>query len=372
MPIQPQAKSLGRRSLPHAERHGKRSVANSPPPASVKGRATPAAADHLRALGRIGLGSRLRRLSERLMGDVARVYKAKNIDFNPTWFPLFSLIARLPAGSGGVTVVEAARQLKLTHGAVSQFAKELIANGLLRARADKRDARRRTLHLAARGQALRDRLGPLWAALDAAVNELLDEAHVDLPNEIDRIEDALDRESSESRILRHLRDRRELAGTKSDDALTIVGYRPRFRRDFERLNLEWIQRYFWVEPDDHRVLGDPKRHILAHGGEILFAIIDDKVVGTCALKRLSPARYEVAKMAVDPTMRGRGIGARLLQASIDKARSLGASELVLETHSSLQAAIRLYRKFGFEDVPLPEETSHERTDTMMRLRLLRG
>jgi ribosomal protein S18 acetylase RimI-like enzyme len=341
-------------------RHGKRRPVNSISPANGQA----AGADHLRALGRIGLGSRLRRLSERLMGDVARVYKAQGIDFNPTWFPLFTLIARLPDG-GGITVVEAARQLQLTHGAVSQFAKELTANRLIRPRADAADARRRTLHLGPRGETLRDRLRPLWRALDLAVKEFLTEARVDLLDEITRIEDALDRESSESRILRHLAGRQR----ESDAHVTIVSYRPRFRRDFERLNLEWIRRHFWIEPDDKRVLADPKGHILARGGEVLFALLDGKVIGTCALKKWTPARYELAKMAVDPTTRGRGIGAQILRASIERARTLGASELVLETHSSLQAAIHLYRRFGFEDMPLAKETAHGRTDTMMRLRL---
>jgi hypothetical protein len=49
--------------------------------------------DHVRALGRIALGSRLKRLSERLLSDVARVYESQGIDFKPPWFPLFSLVA---------------------------------------------------------------------------------------------------------------------------------------------------------------------------------------------------------------------------------------------------------------------------------------
>jgi GNAT superfamily N-acetyltransferase len=320
--------------------------------------------DHLRSLGRVGLGSRLRRLSERLMGDVARVYKAAGIDFNPTWFPLFSLIAMLPEGSG-ITVVEAAKQLKLTHGAVSQFAKEMTRAHLIQTRAHADDARRRTLHLAMQGRSLRMRLRPLWQSLDVAVKELLAEARVDLLGAVTRIEDALDRESSESRILGHLRGRRD----ESERALVITGYNARHRRDFERLNMEWITRHFWVEPDDQRVLGDPKRHIVDKGGEVLFALLDGKVVGTCALKKLGPTRFELAKMAVDESVRGRGIGARLLMATTEKARELGATELVLETHSSLESALRLYRNFGFEQIPLPKDVEHERTDTMMRLRL---
>jgi len=320
--------------------------------------------DHLRSLGRVGLGSRLRRLSERLMGDVSRVYKAVGIEFNPTWFPLFSLIAMLPDGSG-ITVMDASKQLKLTHGAVSQFAKEMMRAGLIQMRVHAGDARRRTMQLGMQGRVLRMRLRPLWDSLDVAVDQILTEAKVDLLGAVTRIEDALDRESSESRILRELRARRP----HPEQSLVIVGYQPRYRKEFERLNLEWIGRHFWVEEEDQRVLSDPKRHIVSAGGEVFFALLDGKVVGTCALKKLTATRYELSKMAVDETVRGQGIGARLLMAAAEKARELGALDLVLETHSSLDSAVRLYRNFGFEKVALPKQPDHERTDTVMRLRL---
>jgi len=65
----------------------------------------------------------------------------------------------------------------------------------------------------------------------------------------------------------------------------IVDYAPRWRGDFARLNIEWLERWFTVEPIDREVLGDPETHILAPGGHVLFAIDEhDRVVGTVALK----------------------------------------------------------------------------------------
>ncbi len=52
-------------------------------------------------------------------------------------------------------------------------------------------------------------------------------------------------------------------------------------------------------------------------------------------------------MAVTKKFQGRGIGGRLMQAIIDRARELGAAELYLQTNSKLKAANHLYRKFGF-------------------------
>jgi putative acetyltransferase len=51
--------------------------------------------------------------------------------------------------------------------------------------------------------------------------------------------------------------------------------------DFARLNIEWLERGFTVEPHDREVLGDPEAHILAPGGRILFAVDQaDKALGT--------------------------------------------------------------------------------------------
>ena len=64
----------------------------------------------------------------------------------------------------------------------------------------------------------------------------------------------------------------------------VVDYQPEHQADFARLNVEWLERYFVVEPIDRKVLDDPQTHILDDGGHILMAIDEGQVVGTVALK----------------------------------------------------------------------------------------
>ena len=95
------------------------------------------------------------------------------------------------------------------------------------------------------------------------------------------------------------------AATAATDPIRIVDFAPQWRGDFARLNLEWLQRWFVVEPIDHDVLHDPQTHLLADGGRVLFAIAGnnnsgDRVVGTVALKHEGDGVYELTKMAVDP------------------------------------------------------------------------
>jgi ribosomal protein S18 acetylase RimI-like enzyme len=61
-------------------------------------------------------------------------------------------------------------------------------------------------------------------------------------------------------------------------------------------------------------------------------------------------RYEIKHLFLRPETRGRGWG-RLLMADLEsRARDLGARELVLDTHHSLEAAAALYAATGFTGI----------------------
>ena len=136
---------------------------------------------------------------------------------------------------------------------------------------------------------------------------------------------------------------------------------------FRLLNEEWITRYFRLEPKDIEVLGDPQSTILSKGGRILFAVDDGRCIGCCALLRLSPDEYEIAKMAITGTHQRGGIGRQLLQATCETARALGARRLWLETNRALAPAIHLYESLGFQHVPLERATPspYARSDVQM-------
>ena len=142
-------------------------------------------------------------------------------------------------------------------------------------------------------------------------------------------------------------------------SVRIVDYAPRWREDFARLNLEWLQRWFAVEPVDREVLSDPERHILAAGGRVLFAVDEDEhALGTVALRHAGDGVYELTKMAVSPTARGQGIGRRLMAGALDAYRTTGGRELFLESSSRLGPALALYESVGFVHHPAPRQGSH--------------
>ena len=155
---------------------------------------------------------------------------------------------------------------------------------------------------------------------------------------------------------------------KKNTIATLIDYTPRHHSAFKLLNEEWIKTYFTMEEADSKALDNPKQYILDKGGKILVAMIDDTAVGVCALMKMENAKYdyELAKMAVSPKAQGNGIGYLLGQAIIEEAKSLGATNLYLESNTKLTPAISLYRKLGFQEVE-GNLTPYERCNIQMAI-----
>lgn len=120
---------------------------------------------------------------------------------------------------------------------------------------------------------------------------------------------------------------------------------------FRELNESWIRQVFSMEEKDYEVLGDPVKHILRPGGDIVMAILGDRAVGCCALLVTPDGSLEIGKMAVEEAQRGRGIGRKLLARVIERARERGAKRLYLESSTRLPNAVHLYESQGFTHLP---------------------
>ena len=160
-----------------------------------------------------------------------------------------------------------------------------------------------------------------------------------------------------------------MAGQLAVTGIAVAPMQAQHAADFRRLNLEWIERLFKVEPPDLEVLDDPVGSIIGRGGMVFVALDGDAVVGTAAMIRVTPDRYELAKMAVAKTYQRRGIGALLGVACTAYAAENGIRTVFLETNSRLDGAIRLYERLGFRHAPFPHTSDYARGDVYMELEL---
>ncbi len=102
------------------------------------------------------------------------------------------------------------------------------------------------------------------------------------------------------------------------------------------------------------------------GGQGALLLVQDpagEVVGTAAVRFLAPGVGELKRMWLRPTCQGRGLGRRLMDASLEEARRLGCRSLRLDTESKLEAAVHLYRAYGF--VEIPRYNDNRRADIWM-------
>ncbi len=89
---------------------------------------------------------------------------------------------------------------------------------------------------------------------------------------------------------------------------------------------------------------------LASGNAHFVALAEGNVIGWCDIRRqpfASVAHRGALGMGIIPSYRGRGIGARLLAATLDKAGEAGIARVEFEVRGDNARAIALYKKFGF-------------------------
>lgn len=152
----------------------------------------------------------------------------------------------------------------------------------------------------------------------------------------------------------------------SEPLIRIVPYSSRYHHAFRQLNHEWITKYFALETADNNMLDDPEGYILKPGGYIFMALLNEEPVGTAALLKNPDGSFELAKMAVTDKAQGLKIGYALGAAALQQARQLQAPRVELLSNRKLTPALNLYRKLGFEEVPVPENY-YERADIKMEL-----
>jgi len=123
----------------------------------------------------------------------------------------------------------------------------------------------------------------------------------------------------------------------------VASLRPLHAADLARV--AEIERHTFSDPWSAAAFRDAltQPHVRA-----LAAVDERDVVLGYALGLLAADEAEVLNIAVDPPARGKGVGAALLESMLEELRRAGARSVFLEVRRSNEAAIRLYRRSGFE------------------------
>jgi DNA-binding MarR family transcriptional regulator/N-acetylglutamate synthase-like GNAT family acetyltransferase len=316
--------------------------------------------DVVAELGYLFLGSRLKRLAERLQADAYRVHRALGIDAQPAELVLLGAIERF----GPMTVSEAVESLGVSQPAITRTAAGLVQRGALTSISSESDARQRTLKLTRQGRALVTKAKKrAWPLIGEAVAGMCEPLEGPLLTQLAELERQLNQRSLETRAL----DR----SAPAPDELTIREYSDELAPDFYAINAAWIEAMFVLEDKDREILLNPRQTILDPGGFILFVESAELgIVGTCAVMKADKGVFELTKMGVLESARGRKAGDLMLRSAIERARAMDIQKLYLLTNSKCVAAIHLYEKHGFQHDAQVLETyggEYARCDVAMSL-----
>lgn len=234
-------------------------------------------------------------------------------------------------GGGGADLRDLRRRLSLDSGYLSRLVKRLERDGLIRLRPGADDERVREARLTPKG---RRELHLMNARSDEVAQGLLTPL---TPAQQERLVTAMD---EVHRLLYLAGLRFERVDPAAAEARWCVA------RYFEELD-----RRFEAGFDPGRSLPADDAELVPPEGAFLVAIIDGEVVAGGAVKRIARGMGSIKRMWVSETVRGLGIGRRMLEALERQAGELGFTTVRLETNGALKEAIQLYRTAGYTDVP---------------------
>ncbi len=144
--------------------------------------------DVVRALGFLCLGTRLRRIGERLQADTQRIMDEMEVPIQASQFPLLAAIRRL----GPLSVSELAEAVGITQPGATRGSALLVKAGYLKTEQVTGDQRRRVLSLTRKGHKLMDVAErDVWPRIENAVSDLCGGLSGPLLDQLMSIEDGL-------------------------------------------------------------------------------------------------------------------------------------------------------------------------------------
>lgn len=314
--------------------------------------------DLLKELGPTFLGSRLKRLGERMQAGAARVALDAGLPVQPAHMPLLAAL-----DGQALTVGQLVQAVGISQPGITRGIGHLVDLGLVESQQSQEgDARQRAISLTAEGKAVLARAKLyVWPQVGEAVKALFGGQPEAFMEQIAAVETALAATSIDT-----------LAAQSTPQILTIHEFSDELAGHFHDINAEWIHAMFQLEATDKEVLENPRAKIVDPGGAILFVEARGLgIVGTCALQKTGERSVELTKMGVRESARGLKAGEFLLEAVIARAMQMGAEPLYLLSNARCAAAIHLYEKLGFaHDAGIMADygARYARCDVAMRYR----
>lgn len=282
----------------------------------------------------LNLASILKRLTDTLLSQVQDLYDKHGKSFKVSWFSFLVAIKDNP----GCDIKDLAELRNVSSSAASQVVKDLIKEELVFVKTF-RETRSKSLNITNKGQDLLLSISPELKHIEKVLLQSLGSDYNLFFNCLDKLEACIKERPLVLRLPNHI---------------SIKRFEPCYAESFKTLTQEWFEKDFKYTDFDHLILNHPKHEIIDKGGEIFFAVEDDKAIATVTVLKHTDKIAEIAKLGVTKDYQGWGIAYALIETCLNYARKNNFETVLALTNSKLKAATNLYKKIGFKETKVYE------------------
>ncbi|MFD2521730.1 GNAT family N-acetyltransferase [Emticicia soli] len=300
--------------------------------------------DLMSDLGALALGSRLKRLSDRMMKSVSEIYRNSGLDFESKWFPLFYLLSK----EGEKGIMEIAEILHISHPGVIQLAKEMEKAGWIVSEKSENDARKRNLKLTEKAWQSLPQLEEMWVSFRENNAKIIRSSKQNILLALEEIEQFLDNNDFKKQYYDTFEEMKE-------NTIEIKIFEEKYQQQVEDMVLSIQNGEFNLgltaqrQPDLHNL-----KAFYNDKGNWLWTATNknDEVVGTIGLEKLNDEQAVLRKMFIKKEYRGKtlGLATKLFEILIEEAKKQQFKEILLDTPLVTHAAHRFYERNGFEQI----------------------
>jgi DNA-binding MarR family transcriptional regulator len=193
--------------------------------------------------GSLLLGARLKKIGENLTSQMGKICKDHKLDVETRWIPAISVLYE----KGELSVQSLADNLGITHPAVVQLTNQLLQKGFVKTEKLLADKRVTIISITEKGREKFDLVKPVLNDIESLINSLLSETGYDIMDVLSKLEISLASEKLIENISEKIKEK-QLCDVR------IVPYNKKYKKEFKKLNMEWLDKYFTVESIDKKIL----------------------------------------------------------------------------------------------------------------------
>ena len=234
--------------------------------------------------GLLILGTRFKRMSDRFLSEISKIYSKQHIRFETAWFPVLFLLDR----KGSMSLTEISNELEVSHSAVSQMINQLQIKRIVDIQPDNSDARIKRIFLTVKGKKLIEQVHPVWNALGKSLHRILPQsmdqgAFLDLLSYIEKqLNDSLLSETTLT-YLNHQQDDIKIIEPDSQTTKKLID---------------------WLRKEDVEFTPSDEHIIMAQSG--------NDIIGMAAFKDKNDVVF-LSYLFVTPDQRRKGAGLKMIR-----------------------------------------------------------